>query len=499
MDVISFRKLLVPVIAFIFFSIFGNAQEADPTHGKDTLLFIDAYQEAAIEVLNNSNAYAEFQLKLNNQFFNTEEEIIQEIKDMAPEYADEPLERKAWRYVISKVEFSTALTEQNWGHTPEIILNSIGRGQCDDLASLLGLLWTKLGYESRVWGLGGHVVPEVFIDGKWRMYDPSFQLYYLNKENEIMGVEELSQNPDLIVNPIKRNIYKYGNLVSMTKGQSMIAFSLYSSAENNQVNVSYSSAPNLETKLFKLPPHASLKFPVPFKEAQKNILKAQEKFMQVTLDASERTTLCFPLIIYGIEGTGNIIINSKEFKIGSEELSIYVHTFSLLLTNLEFLPGTHAKVYYLINMRNVPIYQSNKLTFNGSGVDHLLAKISAEKRTETADKFYNIDSILNVRFEEYEANKVRFDEKFKSIDATLPIQKKLVLMSDDYISMSKLIAVSSRKSKKKAFATQMNSFFEKVNEGKRPKKLGLIADDPYLFIIFYTFIEYYGEEAILKM
>ncbi|MGE3600168.1 MAG: hypothetical protein AB7N70_31965 [Dehalococcoidia bacterium] len=57
------------------------------------------------------------------------------------------------------------------------------------------------GYEARVWGLSGHVVPEILVDGRWQMFDPDLAVYYKDESGAVAGVEDIVSRPDLITQP----------------------------------------------------------------------------------------------------------------------------------------------------------------------------------------------------------------------------------------------------------------------------------------------------------
>ena len=96
------------------------------------------------------------------------------------------------------------LTVAKWNHSPALFFSSIGFGYCDDSASLFRHLMAAMGYESRVWGLGGHIVAEVRIDNRWEMWDTDLQVHYFNHSGLVAGVEELAAQPDLILQPVTR-------------------------------------------------------------------------------------------------------------------------------------------------------------------------------------------------------------------------------------------------------------------------------------------------------
>jgi hypothetical protein len=79
---------------------------------------------------------------------------------------------------------------------PSLFINTVGGGLCDDRASVLVRLWQALGYKARVIGLEGHVVAEVFAEGKWMMFDPDLRLFYTD-QNGVMSVQDIERNPSV--------------------------------------------------------------------------------------------------------------------------------------------------------------------------------------------------------------------------------------------------------------------------------------------------------------
>ncbi len=114
----------------------------------------------------------------------------------------EPLHRRAWRYVLARTRHDWPLSAGLFLHQPDMFLRSVGAGLCDDVSNVLHWIRTGPGYESRVRSLEGHVAPEVKIDGRWETYDPDFGVYYMNRQGQVAGVDELAADPLLITQPL---------------------------------------------------------------------------------------------------------------------------------------------------------------------------------------------------------------------------------------------------------------------------------------------------------
>jgi hypothetical protein len=152
-------------------------------------------------VRNTSAAQTIFNLDLNGAYFHDVAAVVRAVIALPPTVRDEPLFRRAWRFVTEASEHGMPVTGGRMLHVPEFFLRSIGSGFCDDRATVLMWTWKALGYEARVWGLEGHVVPEVMVGQRWKMLDPDLGAYYMTKGGAIAGVEELQAEPSLITDP----------------------------------------------------------------------------------------------------------------------------------------------------------------------------------------------------------------------------------------------------------------------------------------------------------
>jgi hypothetical protein len=208
---------------------------------------------APLRVVNHATKTRSVSIAINGAALDSMADLIFEALALPAEQADEPLQRRAWRYVVKASAHETPLTYGSFLHQAELYLRSVGRGFCDDVARTLSLLWQAMGYEARVWGLNGHVVPEVSVDGRWELYDPDNRTYYLNRQGQVASVADLEKDATLITSPLLRvpgaaegdYVYLLGDLYTSTGDNS---------AEQPQANAPSSPfAPTID-----LPPGAAL-------------------------------------------------------------------------------------------------------------------------------------------------------------------------------------------------------------------------------------------------
>ncbi len=92
-------------------------------------------------------------------------------------------------------------------HDPVKMVGVYGYGYCDDAARSLDQLARKAGLKSRVWELEGHVVSEVFYEGRWHMLDVDLGKTYRHPLGHLASVEEIARNPHWIADPDVRGVY----------------------------------------------------------------------------------------------------------------------------------------------------------------------------------------------------------------------------------------------------------------------------------------------------
>jgi len=103
-----------------------------------------------------------------------------------------------WRFIIKNRYHFYPVT--NAVEEVDIVkyLAVYGYGWCGESALVLARLADEIGLKGRVWNLQGHVVPEVFADGKWMLLDPD-RMVYFHKPGErkaVYGVAELAHDKE---------------------------------------------------------------------------------------------------------------------------------------------------------------------------------------------------------------------------------------------------------------------------------------------------------------
>lgn len=100
-------------------------------------------------------------------------------------------------HVAERFDYARPLSQERDPHEPMRGFRVYGWGYCDDFAAIFANLCSASGYPSRVWGLSGHVVAEVFYDGGWHLFDPTAVRYLENESGIVLSYEAISST-DLI-------------------------------------------------------------------------------------------------------------------------------------------------------------------------------------------------------------------------------------------------------------------------------------------------------------
>jgi len=245
----------------------------------DTTIYLSKKQNTIV-LKNNDSTEVSFYLKINDFFPFTIFSIVDSIKQLSSHSKDY---YEAWRFISNNTEHTVPYSSKSWQHDPALFINSVGSGFCDDRASVLVRIWKELGYDARVMGISGHVISEVFNDGKWKMLDPDLRIYY-TKNDTILSVSELENNPDII---------RKGILI----GRSYADY--YESKEDNTDNTAWHLDYNDWDTNMILPSYAKLSF----------IQCRKKNTIHVNVPTGINGTIKLPFVPVFIKGHGKVSVN----------------------------------------------------------------------------------------------------------------------------------------------------------------------------------------------
>lgn len=120
-----------------------------------------------------------------------------------------------WRFVATHRYHAKPVTEGPEEHDTVRFFACYGYGFCDDASQAVAGLAKLCGLNARIWGLEGHVVPEIFAGGRWMLLDADFAAYFHKPGDPraVLGVEELSASRDAF-----KNVVQLGNMGPYEQG-----------------------------------------------------------------------------------------------------------------------------------------------------------------------------------------------------------------------------------------------------------------------------------------
>jgi len=447
-----------------------------------------------IRLTNNGSGTAVFKMKINNNLFYNNDDIINAVISMKPEFSDEPIERKAWRFVCDNIYYDESLTNQNWHYLPYVLVNSLGFGLCNDKAMVLSYIWHELGFGSRLCGLEGHVVAEVYINNKWEMYDPGKKVYYLNKKSKIANVKELSDNPCLITNPVSP-VNEEKSFRARALAYTKYTSKLYSSKKNNRIfncNFKNIDSYNLE---FKIPANATFEFPAVY---EKTLISPRHRKIRnfanakLTLPLKWKGSIEIPLVIHSIKGKGKVKIDGKNFKIESKELQNYLNKRDSFVFKLKFENTiSPVEIIYFINPKMVNLKKSNFIYLKGYNLKDITAEIVPIPDSLQLNLF-DYDS-LSGNFEQYKKNINRLKNIAKiEIKNKTDFYKKIEL----YVNSDKDLSDKEKAKKIKLLETKFNTISENFKNIKSFKEFLIYMNEDSVFVIFVSLLENRTKEEL---
>lgn len=278
----------------------------------------DGRYRTTLRITNPHELKTSVALEISGYLFRDREALLTTIRQMPEHQPGEPDYVKAWRLVSLRHYHADPYIAGIKTHDPLLSLNSVGFGYCDDFAAVLATIWRWLGYESRVWGLQGHIVPEIRIDGRWQMFDPDYGVYYLDNDGEVASVESLSGDPSLIVqpvNPVREAAFP---------GYSQWLADIYDGRESNDNMLAEVPALEEHAAVVEMPAGAALEFPVQFNKPIVSYYGTTAPVIgaaELTLPAGASAELRLPFVVIDVRGDGLIQIDGAAYEADSPILA----------------------------------------------------------------------------------------------------------------------------------------------------------------------------------
>jgi hypothetical protein len=337
-----------------------------------------------ISITNDGADTAKFDLRLNdNLIYTSFDQILHDVKSFKKENQI-PLQKKVWSYLTFFTVHNYPLTEHFWYHNPILFLNSVGFGFCDDVSMVSHYLWSELGMQARVWGYQGHVVSEVLANNRWELYDVDKRIYFFNDKNEIAGIDEIIENPEIILSPNKP-IVNDKNIASHVYSE--VYYNFLANPKAYSIKPPEDIIKNFDFQ-FVLAPGMSMSLPYKFvKPLYTNIISSNndrkeiENYLnlRISLLPGMKYTFNYPLVLHDITGKGDFILRNSQVAIGSTQLTNYINSWQAFIYPFSIYAKEKVDVYFLLNPLRFSLKENNELILSGDNLDSLNIRLHKTK------------------------------------------------------------------------------------------------------------------------
>jgi hypothetical protein len=321
---------------------------------------------------NDSDRAVDFRF-LHNQFgpFASDAEVVEHVRGMPLEYATEPFERVLWRFVRDNTFHGPPLSADKWHDDTWVVIDSTGWGYCGNVAAVYVRLARAAGYDARVWGLSGHVIPEIRIGDQWQVYDPDLAVYYYTHDGRIAGLADLVADPTLITDPARPVL----DPVEQPFPYSSVVADIYASNDDN-----YHADPNFmidaaaPRRLPLLPPGASFTYPgnwTPSPLVYSETQPTMNTFLQgnLSLPPGWNGHVPTPWLLADIRGEGTVRLGDQLYVIGSRELATALSRDQRHYDEVEIVDSTSAiELIMFMNAIRYEVEPENTIAITGKDV-----------------------------------------------------------------------------------------------------------------------------------
>jgi hypothetical protein len=397
--IIAIRVIYILLLSFVLFGCCSRQEEIEIASRpgifyKEYLLTIEDTNSTKLCILNTNKFSVSLIFQINDKFWFSKQQLIRSVLNTDACYkinADEKI-YKAWIFtLINSVHQPPFDLEPAEINNPLVFFNSDGRGYCYNRAVCLAKLWVYLGFQSRIVHLGGHAVPEVFEDKKWKMFDPDNGIFYKDSLGNIASVDEIAEHSNGLIMDTGMALYSE-QLINILFNKEYF-LRLFTSEKNNVVDTSGIIEKNTENPFLTIPPGARFEYPVcnPIADSFDH-----GYYCRLNIPAHYEGWVSFPFIIDHIEGNGFMINSKKIIFPGKISNPVASGQYYLLCDNLS--------VYAYINPMIVGMEQKNKVklvTDRDVPVSVFLEK--TEVNSNIKNNIPEINKIIICQFDKYQS------------------------------------------------------------------------------------------------
>jgi len=326
-----------------------------------------------IALTNRSTRNVPFTLTYNgHKAFTSIDDVIDHVRAMPERSVGESFGHKLWRFVRHNTYHDVPINDQQWWYAYWPTLNSLGFGFCGHVAAVFVQIARAAGYDARIWGLYGHVVPEILEAGRWQMFDPDLDVYYYTRAGDVAGVEELAADPSLITSPTAPI---YGSAENFA--YSATVADIYDALEDNNYigdTVFLDPAPSGSSRI-TLPAGSRLLLPGHWTPAPTgydgDTPYPVRAYRQAALELPAGWTgpIDLPWVLWDVQGQGSIELGGKSIAADSPELRAFLTAPGQALTSASILENPNGlRLVFMINATWYDLLDSNELKILGQDV-----------------------------------------------------------------------------------------------------------------------------------
>lgn len=327
----------------------------------------------AITLINTSAQPVSLTLEHNGfPMFQSDMEMVDFVNQMPPEYSGEPFERKLWRFTRDNVYHSVPLNADQWLYDPWAVVNSLGWGFCGHVAAAYVRAARAAGYDARVWGLSGHVVPEIKIGDRWEIYDPDLAVYYFTQDSQIAGVSDIQADTSLITAPVQPI---FGDAPNRFQYSETLADIYGTSADNFLGDDIFLAALPAQYQRLTLPGNAQLTYPGHWTPAVTGVDGTIPYEVPYYLEAMLTTPAAWsgniemPWMLWEIRGAGRVRLFGADYDVGSPELQALIQAPTRQIASVEVLDASSDLQFVLfINAMRYGLTSENTVRLTGTDV-----------------------------------------------------------------------------------------------------------------------------------
>ncbi len=303
--------VFIYMLTWFFLLIITSCDNASPKIEQNTSCSVKTQSKKIIcsgntgfvKIENTGSNIVKFRFVINDKFWFSPNDLISYIREMECKTSlSVPCEVFNAAVIMSEFSFHqppVTLKEQILTN-PIIILNSLGFGLCDDRSCALVRIWQQMGYKSRCVHLGGHAVAEVFVNGKWNMFDVDNNIFFTNKQSEIQSVEQIGVLKESLVLRQIVNSYRLSQLYFLLNKTKY--FELFSSTYNNGYSDSIPLMTEQSPGFFSLLPGSFIEFRITTTADP----ISHDNFCRIHIPNHTEGIISIPFVIHHIEGSGLI-------------------------------------------------------------------------------------------------------------------------------------------------------------------------------------------------